>query len=163
MSNVMAAEAVHARFTAGAHYGNLTRLQLPMETNAVGALIGSNQKTALQIADVVFLRRLPKGTLIGLGTDTPVSDAFTAATTVSFGFQYADGVDDANFPEDAAFFHAAGSTAALGRLNTTPNVQPKVLQKDAWVIATIGGAAHASAGRLDLLLDIELQGIKNVE
>lgn len=163
MADVIAAEAVHGRFTASAPYGNLSRVDFPMETNAAGALIGSNQKTALLNGDIVYLRRLPKGTKIGMGTDIVISDAFTATTTLKVGFEYADGVDDADFPENDAFFHAAGSTAALGRLNTVPNVEPKVLPKDAWIIATVGGADHASAGKLNIMLDMEFQGIRGVE
>ncbi len=163
MADVMAAEAVHGRFTASASYGNLTRVDFPMETNASGVLIGSNQKTALLNGDIVYLRRVPKGTKIGMGTDIVVSDAFTAGTTIALGFEYADGVDDAGFPESDVFFHAAGTTAALGRLNTTPNVEPKVLPKDAWIIATVGGANHASAGKMNIMLDIEFQGIGSAE
>lgn len=163
MANVMATEATHARHTVLASSGNLSRLQLPMETNANGVLIGSSKKTALAIGDIVRLLRMPKGTLIGLGTDIPISDAFTAGTTIQVGFEYADGVNDADFPQDAAFFHAAGSTAAVARLNTTPVRKPRILPKDAWVIATIAGANHAAAGRLDILLDVEYQGIRGME
>lgn len=163
MAKVMATEAIHARHTVSASFGNLSRLQVPMETNSSGVLIGSSQKTALIIGDIVRLIRIPKGTKIGLGTDIPISDAFTAGTTIQVGFEYADGVDDAEFPQDAAYFHAAGSTAAVARLNTTPVRKPRVLPKDAWVIATIAGANHAAAGRLDVLLDVQYQGIRGME
>lgn len=163
MANIHVQEMPQARFSASAPYGNLTRSQIPMETNASGVLIGGDRNAALAIGDKVYLKLFPRGTLIGLKTDVPVSDAFTAATTLKLGFEYADGIDSADFPQDDAFFLAASSTAAVARLDTTPAVKPQVLPKDAWLIGTIAGANHASAGRLDILLDTQFLGASAIE
>ena len=163
MANVYAQEVPQARFSASAPYGNLTCVPIPMETNASGVLVGGDKTTALAIGDKVYLKLIPKGTLIGLGTDVPVSDAFTASTTLKIGFEYSDGVDSTDFPQDDDFFLAAASTASVARLNTTPVLKPQVLPKDAWLIATVAGANHASAGRLDILLYTAFVGVASLE
>lgn len=164
MANITVAEDVHTRFTADAHYGNKTVVRIPYECNAAGVIVGSSKATAVAIADVVYLMKIPKGTMIGLGSRLIVSDAFTAATTLSLGFKYADGVDVAAFPENAAFFLAAGTaTSAVAHLVATPAVRPGVLSKDAYLILTVAGANYAAAGVADILLDVVFQGIRGME
>ncbi|MHC1623019.1 MAG: hypothetical protein ACXQTR_00315 [Candidatus Methanospirareceae archaeon] len=155
---------MHTRFTPDAAYGNKTVLAVPFECNASGVIVGSSKATAVAVADVVQLVRIPKGTLIGLGSVLVVSDAFTAATTLSLGFEYADGVDVAAFPENTAYFLAAGTvTSAIARLTATPALRPGVLSKDAYLILTVAGADYAAAGIADILLDVVFQGIKEME
>ena len=79
-----------------------------------------------------------------------VSDAFTAATTAKIGFAYVDGVDSTSVPQDDDYFFLAGlATNALVRTRSTnTGVAPITLPKDAYVILTNAGAAHASVGVL---------------
>jgi hypothetical protein len=86
------------------------------------------------------------------------SDAFTSSVTHDIGFEYVDGVDSSDVPQDADyFFNDLANTAARTRANNT-GVRPVVLPKDAYVIATVAGADHASAGCLDLLIEVDLNG-----
>jgi hypothetical protein len=161
MADIMAAESPHARFTSSAPYGNKTCNVYSMETNASGVLVGNTTKnTAVLNGDVIILGTLKKGSLIGIGVDRLIiSDAFTAATTVKVGFRYVDGVDlAAPLAEDDDYFLVATATSSTGVGTGANPVQPITLTKDAYLIATIGGADHASAGRMDLLINVEARG-----
>lgn len=87
-----------------------------------------------------------------------VSDAFTAVTTADIGFLYADGVDSTVVPQDAAYFFAALATSATGRTRSTVAKAPVRLPKDAFLVLTRKGAADASVGIVDVLVDAVLQG-----
>lgn len=145
-------------FSPNAPYGNSTHATLNMQTNASGIIIGGNKATAAAAADVVILGRLFKGTEIGIGCKLIVSDAFTAATTIAVGFRYIDGVDVAAVPEDADYFLTATATSATGITEGDNPVAPVRIPKDVYVIGTIAGATHAAAGRMDMIIDMELKG-----
>jgi hypothetical protein len=83
-----------------------------------------------------------------------VSDAFTAATTCKLGFAYVDGVDSTAVPQDDDYFSASVATNAAGRYvaNNTA-VAPVILPKDAYLIITVAGADHASAGVMDVIVE----------
>ena len=138
-------------FGGAAPYGNAIILPYDLETNASGVLEASDQATALIVADKVILGVLPRGMLI---TDilVRISDAFTASTTIDLGFEYVDGTDVTAVPQDADSFVDGGSTAALGVLRMSTTNKPVLLPKDAYLIATIGGATHASAGKADIFV-----------
>jgi hypothetical protein len=89
-----------------------------------------------------------------------VSDAFTARQTLKIGFEYVDGVDDTDVPQDDDYFFAALALDAAGRTraNNTGRA-PVVLPKDAYLIGTSAGADTPAAGRLDVLVYGEFIGI----
>jgi hypothetical protein len=61
-------------------------------------------------------------------------------------------------PQDADyFFNDLAGTAGRTRANNT-GVKPVVLPKDAYLIATVGGASNAAAGRLDIVVEGVLKG-----
>lgn len=143
-------------------YGNVSAIVCRMETNASGALVDSDTATAIQIADVVRLGPvLPAGMQL-LDAIVQVSDAFTAATTCMVGFEYCDGVDVAAVPEDADYFITTGGvTNAQGRLAmNNDTVLPVTLPKDCYVIITNEGAAHASVGILDVIVEGIMHGVE---
>lgn len=153
MANVLKTGVTRLRQFSGTPYGNRTALKFKLETNAAGVMVDSDQATALIIGDVVMIGVLPAGFDIH-DSLAIVSDAFTAVTTANIGFAYVDGVDDVDVPEDADYFNAALATNALGRTRASNTaVKPVILPKDAYVIITVAGAAHASAGLLDLIID----------
>lgn len=143
----------------GAPYGNGTTLQFNLTTLATGAVANGDSTSAVGIGDKVRMGILPAGAKLH-DSLAIVSDAFTASTTAKIGFEYVDGVDSTAVPQDDDYFFVAGlATNAAGRTRgTNTAVAPIVLPKDAYVILTNAGAAHASVGVLDLLVECVLNG-----
>ncbi len=103
---------------------------------------------AAPIADVVRLGKLFAGTKI---MDLRMINAALAAdTTVSLGFTYCNGEAGGG----AAALLAATATAAAA--STRMAKAPVVLEYDAYLTATVGGAA--ATGLLDVVVEFEPQG-----
>ena len=99
-------------------YGNLTTLRYQLATNAAGVLLNSNAAAALAVGDVVaFEFPLPAGFV---AEELVISDHFGAGVTADVGFAYADGVDDATYPQDAAYFGAGLLLSAAARCAPVP-------------------------------------------
>ena len=81
----------------------------------------------------------------------------SAAVTGSLGFAYADGVDSADVPQDAAYFGAALVLSAAARLRNTV-AKLVTLPKDARLVLTIDGADNAKAGALVAIVHGERLG-----
>lgn len=136
----------------GVPYGNQTVLEFPLVTNASGVLTDSDQATALAIADKLRLGILPAGFRL-MDSLSIVSDAFTALATGTMGFEYVDGVDSADVPQDVDYFSASVAFNAIGRyLSNNLAVRPVTLPKDAYLIVTWAGAANAVVGVADILV-----------
>ena len=155
MTTVTTKGIKNSQFTYPA--GNNTVIKGNFTTNAAGVAANSDLATAVQINDVVRIGFLPSGAELR-DAQAIVSDAFTAATTADIGFLYADGVDSTAVPQDAAFFFAALATSATGRTRSTVAKAPVRLPKDAFLVLTRKGAADASVGIVDVLVDTILQG-----
>lgn len=144
----------------GTPYGNKTVLAFAFATSAAGVYTAGDKATAIATGDKVRIGVLPAGMRLDTALAI-VSDAFTATTTGKIGFEYVDGVDDTDVPQDDDYFFAALDLAAAGRTpaaNTA--VRPVTLPKDAYLILTNQVADQAAAGQLDLLVDGVLQGAK---
>ena len=145
-------------FTA-APYGNAWAEIFTFQTNASGVFVDSDTTTAVVNGSVVRLGILPAGLELHTCLSI-VSDAFTAATTADIGFAYVDGVDDSVVPQDADYFDAALATDATGRTAAANlAVAPVKLPKDAYLNLVIGGADHAAAGRLDVIVNGVWKGV----
>lgn len=155
MTTVTTKGIKNSQFTYPA--GNKTVIRGNFTTNAAGVAANSDLATAVQINDVVRIGFLPSGAELH-DAQAIVSDAFTAVTTADIGFLYADGVDSTIVPQDAAFFFAALATSATGRTRSTVAKAPVRLPKDAFLVLTRKGAADASVGIVDVLVDTVLQG-----
>lgn len=158
MSNVNTNAMTQAKQFGNSPFGNLSALPFRFETNASGIALNTDLATAVQVADVVRIGILPAGMTL-MDSNIVVSDAFTAATTASIGFLYKDGVDSTAVPQDAAYFVSALDTATAACTRKTGVKAPVVLPKDAYLTLTIGGAAHAAVG----VLDVIVQGIHTGE
>lgn len=136
----------------GVPYGNRVTLEFALVTNASGVWTDSDLTTAIQIADKLRLGILPAGLRL-IDSLTLVNDAFTALTTMKLGFEYTDGVDSTDVPQDDDYFNAALAMNAVGRYvaNNTA-VRPVTLPKDAYLIGTWAGAANAVVGIADILI-----------
>ena len=140
-------------------YGNLTTLRAVLLTAADGGAVNADSAAPLGVGDVVVLDKLPEG-LVLEDAQVIVSTAMTAAVTGSLGFIYADGVDSADVPQDAAYFGAGLALSATGRLRAATAKAPVKLPKPALLVLTIAGAANAKASRLDVIVHGERTGPK---
>ena len=140
-------------------YGNLTTMRATLETAAAGGAIGADSSAALGIGDVVALEKLPAGMVLE-DAQVIVSTGMTASVTGSLGFVYADGVDSAEAPQDAAYFGAGLNLAAAARLRAATAKAPVKLAKNALLVLTIAGAANAKASRIDVIVHGERMGPK---
>ena len=86
-------------------FGNSTVLRFGYDTNAIGAVIGSDTKTAVAAGDKVYVGTVPQGFV------------FVSAAGTKLGFEYADGVDNADVPQGADI-----ATALLKPLPKLANV-----------------------------------------
>lgn len=142
----------------GVPYGNATRLPFTLITGATGAFTDSNSTAAITAADKVYLGILPAGMRLEDALAI-VSDAFTATATAKIGFEYVDGVDSTDVPQDADFFFAALALDAAGRTRANNTaVVPVVLPKDAYLVLDWDVATNAVVGRLDILVEGVLVG-----
>ena len=166
MATIVKKEAT-AEF-GGTPYGNTLNRHFVLETSATGGVLGGVPATPIAITDEVVLGVLRSGTRIDDALAI-ISDAFSASVVGKLGFRYADGVDDtqavatkegrALVLQDDDYFFAALSGAATGRTRANNlTVRPVTLPKDAHVVWVNSGAAHASVGRLDLLVYGEDRG-----
>lgn len=143
----------------GTPYGNDTMHLFTLKTLASGAVDGGDSSAAVAIGDKVRIGVLRRGFLL-IDALVLISLGWTASATGKLGFEYADGVDDANVPQDDDYFLVAGAalaTAARTRANNTA-VIPVTLPKDAYLILTTAGAANAKASRLDVIVYGEDRG-----
>lgn len=140
----------------GVPFGNEVSLPFNLTTNTSGVAANTDQATALQIADVVRLGILPKGLRMEDCLAT-ISVAFAGSTTCSLGFAYVDGIDlAAPYAQDAAYFIAATqSLASTALVRKTGIKAPMTLQKDAYLILTLAGAAQTTTA----VLDVNIYGV----
>jgi hypothetical protein len=143
---------------AGA-YGNVTALPFRLTTNASGAAVDSDTAAAIGSGDKVVLGTLPAGMRLD-DSIIVASVAMTALVTGSLGFEYADGVDDAAVPQDAAYFGSGIVLSTAARLRNASSKAIVTLPKTANLILTTAGAANAKASQLDIVVQGELTGQK---
>lgn len=141
----------------GTPYGNKAVLAFNLTTNAVGAFTDSDTATGIALGDKVRLGVLPAGFKM---TDSQVivSDAFTAALTVSIGFEYVDGVDSTAVPQSVNYLGAGVALSSAARVRNVTANAPVTLPKDAYLILTTAGAANAVVGVADVLVEGILNG-----
>lgn len=148
-----------ARQFGGAPYGNGTTLAYRLKTAANGGAESADVATPLAIGDKVVLGDLPSGMRLD-DLVLVVSTAFTASVTASIGFEYADGVDSTEVPQDAAYFGAGIALATAARLRNSSTKAIVTLPKPAKLVLTTAGAANAKAAMVDVLVSGELTGAR---
>ena len=147
-----------ARQFGSAPYGNLSVLAYALKTLVTGAVDNSDAVGALGVGDVVDLGLLPEGMRLD-DAQILVTTGMTATITGSLGFKYEDGVDDANVPQDAAYFGAGIDLATAGRKRAT-GTKLVTLPKPARLILTTAVAANAKVSDIKVLVNGELTGAK---
>jgi hypothetical protein len=139
-------------------YGNVASFVYILETNAAGAVIGSDTATAVQIGDVVRIGLLPAGFRL-IDSHVIVNTALTADVTGDVGFQYADGVDDTEVPQQDDYFGAALVLSSAARLRNVTANTTVVLPKPAWLIVTTAGAANVKASKVEVVVTGIAEGL----
>ena len=105
MANIKVVGGDTYQFGGVSPYGNLTVLRFGYNTNVIGAVIGSDTQTAVAAGDKVYVGTVPQGFV------------FITAVGTTLGFEYVDGVNDANVPQGASI-----ATALLKPLPKSANV-----------------------------------------
>ena len=146
----------YGQFGGFTPFGNSTSFVFTLLTNATGAVIDSDTIAAVASGDVIDLGELPEGMRLD-DANVFVTTAMTASVTGSLGFKYADGVDVAAVPQDAAYFISAGNIASAGRLRANTG-KLVTLPKAARLILTTGGAANAKVSDIKVIVNGELTG-----
>lgn len=156
MATIKKKPSGYGQFGGFSPYGNVTALAFFLATNASGAVIDSDTAAAVASGDVVDLGELPEGMRLD-DASILVTTGMTASVTGSLGFKYADGVDDATVPQDAAYFVSAGNINTVGRIRANTG-KLVTLPKVARLILTTGGAANAKASDIKVIVSGELTG-----
>lgn len=145
------------QFGGASPFGNVTALPFKLTTAANGSASNANSSAAIGLGDKVVLGELPAGMCL-MDYLARVSIAFTASVTANIGFEYADGVDDASVPQDAAYFGTAVALNTAGTYRLANAKAPVTLPKTANLILTTAGAANAKAAQVDVFVIGELTG-----
>ncbi|MBB3010631.1 hypothetical protein [Cupriavidus alkaliphilus] len=114
----------------------------------LAAAHGAVVLAAAAIADKVRLVLVSAGTKVD--DVKAIYAALGAGTTISVGYEYADGSG-----ADATAFINAQATAAAGSVRSA--VKPVTLTKDAYITATVGGGV--ATGALDVVALYEPRGV----
>lgn len=114
----------------------------------LAAVHGSANLVAAQVGDKIRLSKVYAGTKV---YDAKiVHGALGTGVTVDLGFEYCNGESGSN----ATAFLSADAEAAAGK--SSSSVAPVTLAYDAYIVATIGGAA--ATGKIDSVLTYEFKG-----
>ena len=113
---------------------------------------GKHTLAAAQIADKVRLVKLYAGTKVYSGR--LINAALGASTTVSLGFESADSTALGGSIGATSLLNAQSTASAA---STTGSNAPFILDRDAYLIATIGGAA--ATGQIDAVVTYEHRGV----
>lgn len=141
----------------GVPYGNHATIPFQLITTAAGAAQDSDTTAAIGNGDKVVLGVLPGGMKLN-DSSIIVSTAFTASVVMALGFEYDDGVDSADVPQNASFFGSGITVNTAGRYRNNTSNPPVTLPKAARLIATFSGAANAKAAQMDVLIGTEVIG-----
>jgi len=137
-------------------FGNLTSLKFRLQTNSAGAALNSDSTAAIASGDVVDLGSLPAGFNLE-DASIVITTGMTATITGSLGFKYEDGVDDATYPQDAAYFGAGLALATAARVRAAGTKLIK-LPKPARLILTTAVTANVKASDLTVIVSGEMFG-----
>ncbi|WP_454731503.1 MULTISPECIES: hypothetical protein [Cupriavidus] len=114
----------------------------------LAAAHGKYTLAVAQIGDKVRLNLVSAGTKVD--QSRLINGALGASTTISLGYEYTDGSGG----DATAFFNAQATASAASTISAS---KPVFIPKDAYIVATVGGAA--ASGDIDTVLFYEPRGI----
>ncbi|OTG58608.1 hypothetical protein B9T36_09635 [Acinetobacter sp. ANC 4204] len=156
MATIKRKTARDRQFGGFTPYGNVTSLVYSLQTNATGAVIDSDSTAAIAVGDVIDLGELPEGMNLQ-DAQIIVSTGMTEAIKGDLGFQYDDGIDVDDAPQNSSYFVNDGDLATAGRVRANGS-KLFTLPKPARLILTISGAANAKASEIQIMVSGELKG-----
>lgn len=134
----------------GVPYGNMAVEHYRIVAKEDGTILGADAYGPPKADDVLVLGVLEQGFRLD-DAQIIVKTGMASGITADVGFVYADGADDANVPQDAAYFASAADFASAARIRCQ-SAKLVTLPKQALLTVTLKGAASAKAADIDILI-----------
>lgn len=134
----------------GVPYGNLAVEHYRIVAKEDGTILGADAYGPPKADDVLVLGVLEQGFRLD-DAQIIVKTGMSSGITADVGFVYADGADDANVPQDAAYFASDADFASAARIRCQ-SAKLVTLPKQALLTVTLKGTASAKAADIDILI-----------
>ncbi|HGG9457957.1 TPA: hypothetical protein ACJJ7I_000418 [Neisseria meningitidis] len=134
----------------GVPYGNMAVEHYRIVAKEDGTILGADAYGPPKADDVLVLGVLEQGFRLD-DAQIIVKTGMSSGITADVGFVYADGADDANVPQDAAYFASDADFASAARIRCQ-SAKLVTLPKQALLTVTLKGAAGAKAADIDILI-----------
>lgn len=134
----------------GVPYGNMAVEHYRIVAKEDGTILGADAYGPPKADDVLVLGVLEQGFRLD-DAQIIVKTGMASGITADVGFVYADGADDANVPQDAAYFASAADFASAARIRCQ-SAKLVTLPKQALLTVTLKGADSEAAADIDILI-----------
>lgn len=134
----------------GVPYGNMAVEHYRIVAKEDGTILGADAYGPPKADDVLVLGVLEQGFRLD-DAQIIVKTGMSSGITADVGFVYADGADDANVPQDAAYFASAADFASAARIRCQ-SAKLVTLPKQALLTVTLKGAGSEAAADIDILI-----------
>ncbi|HEZ0648854.1 TPA: hypothetical protein ACLALY_000135 [Neisseria meningitidis] len=134
----------------GVPYGNMAVEHYRIVAKENGAILGADAYGPPKANDVLVLGVLEQGFRLD-DAQIIVKTGMSSGITADVGFVYADGADDANVPQDAAYFASGANFASAARIRCQ-SAKLVTLPKQALLTVTLKGADSEAAADIDILI-----------
>ncbi|HEZ3786664.1 TPA: hypothetical protein ACFM8A_000201 [Neisseria meningitidis] len=134
----------------GVPYGNMAVEHYRIVAKEDGTILGADAYGPPKADDVLVLGVLEQGFRLD-DAQIIVKTGMASDITADVGFVYADGADDANVPQDAAYFASDADFASAARIRCQ-SAKLVTLPKQALLTVTLKGADSEAAADIDILI-----------
>lgn len=134
----------------GVPYGNMAVEHYRIVAKEDGTILGADAYGPPKADDVLVLGVLEQGFRLD-DAQIIVKTGMASGITADVGFVYADGADDANVPQDAAYFASGADFASAARIRCQ-SAKLVTLPKQALLTVTLKGADSEAAADIDILI-----------
>ncbi|HFC8112308.1 TPA: hypothetical protein ACLA8V_000132 [Neisseria meningitidis] len=134
----------------GVPYGNMAVEHYRIVAKEDGTILGADAYGPPKADDVLVLGVLEQGFRLD-DAQIIVKTGMSSGITADVGFVYADGADDANVPQDAAYFASDADFASAARIRCQ-SAKLVTLPKQALLTVTLKGADSEAAADIDILI-----------
>lgn len=134
----------------GVPYGNMAVEHYRIVAKEDGTILGADAYGPPKADDVLVLGVLEQGFRLD-DAQIIVKTGMASGITADVGFVYADGADDANVPQDAAYFASDADFASAARIRCQ-SAKLVTLPKQALLTVTLKEADSEAAADIDILI-----------
>lgn len=134
----------------GVPYGNLAVEHYRIVAKENGTILGADAYGPPKANDVLVLGVLEQGFRLD-DAQIIVKTGMSSGITADVGFVYADGADDVNVPQDAAYFASGADFASAARIRCQ-SAKLVTLPKQALLTVTLKEADSEAAADIDILI-----------